>query len=100
MQELPVKVGEPFLRARSLIIKKGWKPIPMHQGDDYEYSGIEKELAKRKFLEIEGCSVDAGVLCIFYYRKLDKCLRIDTIGENLAQISITRYTEECPRREH
>ena len=69
VRDLPLKVSEPFLRARSRIIKLGWKPTRMHQDDDYEYSGIERELVDRKFLEIEGCSVDAGVLCIFYYSK-------------------------------
>jgi hypothetical protein len=98
MQAIPLKLGEPFLRARARIITLGWKPFPMHQNGDYEYSGIEKELVGRKFLELDGCSVDAGVLCIFYYSKLNECLRVDTIGESLRQITVTQWSRECPEK--
>lgn len=96
MQEVPLKVGEQFLRARSRIIKLGWKPIPMHQNEGYERSGTDRLLAERKILEVDACSVDAGALCIFYYRKMAKCLRVDTVGENIGQIIVTRWTDECP----
>jgi len=90
MQEVPLKTGEPFLRARSRIIKLGWKPIRMHQNDGYEYSGTEKELAEKKIFEVDACSVDAGVLCSFYYRKAKTCLRVRTVGETLGQMSVNR----------
>jgi hypothetical protein len=96
VQEVSLKVGEQFLRARARIIKQGWKPIPMHQNDGYERSGTDRLLAERKVFEVDSCSVDAGVLCTFYYKKMAKCLRVDTVGENVAQITVTRWTEECP----
>ena len=95
-QDVSLKVGESFLRARSRIIKSGWKPIRMHQNDGYEYSGTDRLLAERNIVEVDGCSTDAGVLCIFYYQKVGKCLRIDTVGENVAQIIVTRWSNECP----
>lgn len=95
-QDLRLKVGEPFLRARLRIIKLGWKPIPLHQNDGYEYSGTDRILAERNILEVDGCSTDAGTLCIFFYSKLGECLRIDTIGESIGEITITRWTNECP----
>jgi hypothetical protein len=98
MQEVPLKVGEQFLRARSRIIKLGWKPTPMHQNDGYERSGTDRQLAERKVLEVDSCSVDAGVLCTFYYTKMAKCLRIDTVGENVGQITVTHWMEECPEK--
>ena len=98
MQEVSLKVGEQFLRARSRIIKRGWKPIPMHQNDGYERSGTDRLLAERKVFEVDSCSVDAGVLCTFYYSKMSRCLRVDTVGENVAQITVTRWLEECPEK--
>jgi len=94
-----LKVGQPFLETRARLLKLGWKPIPRHQNDGYEYSGIEKDLVRRQFVELEGCSVDAGVLCIFYYSNSTKCLRIDTAGEDSARITVIRWIEECPDTE-
>lgn len=91
-----MKVGEPFLIARSRILRTGWHPIRMHNNDDYEYFGAEKELVDRKFLEVDSCSMDAGALCILYYSKGTKCLRVDTVGEQLNEMKVTRWTDECP----
>jgi hypothetical protein len=91
-----LKVGEPFLVARSRILRTGWQPTRMHANEDYEYFGAEKELADRKFLEVDSCSMDAGALCILYYSKGTKCLRVDTVGEQLNEMKVTRWTDECP----
>lgn len=96
MPELRLKIGESILSARSRIIKLGWKPIPMHQTDNYEYDGTEKQFIKRGIVELDSCTVDAGALCTLYYIKAARCLRVDTIGENLSQITVTRWTAECP----
>ena len=68
----------------------------MHSNDDYEYTGAEKELADRQFLEVDACSIDAGALCILHYHKGTKCLRVDTVGEQLKHMTVTRWTNECP----
>jgi hypothetical protein len=68
----------------------------MHRNDDYEYSGAEKELADHQFLEVDSCSMDAGAHCILHYSKGTKCLRIDTVGERLKDMKVTRWTDECP----
>jgi hypothetical protein len=95
--EIPfLKVGEPFLVARSRILQSGWQPTRMHSNDDYEYFGAEKELADRNFLEVDSCSMDAGALCILYYSKEKKCLRVDTVGERINEMTVTRWTDECP----
>jgi hypothetical protein len=93
---LHLQAGESFLEARSRIIRFGWKPIRMHGNDNYEYDGAEKRLAERSFLEVDSCSIDAGANCILYYSKAAKCLRIDTVGEQVAQMKVTRWTNECP----
>jgi hypothetical protein len=94
--ESALKAGEPFAKARARIIKLGWQPVRMHRNDRYEYSGTEKELAARGFIEVASCSVDAGSLCIFYYRKALECLRLDTKGEHIKFMEVTRWTNECP----
>jgi hypothetical protein len=91
-----LKAGEPFTKARSRILKLGWAPVRMHRNDNYEYDGTEKELADRGVVEVDSCSLDAGVLCIFYYSKASECLRVDTKGEQIRYMSVTRWTNECP----
>jgi hypothetical protein len=93
---LGLKPGAPFLQARARLIKAGWKPIRVHGNDTYEYSGTEKLLADRGFLEVDSCSTDAGSLCILYYSKASQCLRLDTIGEQIHYMRIRDWMSECP----
>lgn len=93
-----LRAGEPFLEARSRIIGSGWKPIRMHGNDNYAYDGAEKRLAERGYLEVDTCSIDAGANCILYYGNAEKCLRLDTVGEQVKDMKVTRWTNECPGR--
>ncbi|WP_426206467.1 hypothetical protein [Pseudomonas sp. TWP3-1] len=90
-----IAVGERLMAARSKLIKQGWNPTPMHISDGYEYSGVERELAARNFLELDTCSFDSS-RCILFYSKKGACLRVDTIGEELNDMTVTRWTDECP----
>lgn len=90
-----IAVGEPLESARSKLIKQGWKPTRMHTSDGYEYSGVERELAARNFLELDSCSFDSS-RCILFYSKKDACLRVDTVGEQLKGMTVTLWTDECP----
>ncbi|MGY2439840.1 hypothetical protein [Pseudomonas sp. SDO52101_S400] len=90
-----IAVGEPLLAARSKLIKQGWKPTRMHTRDGYEYSGVERELAARNFLELDTCSFDSS-RCILFYSKKGACLRVDTMGERLKDMAVTRWADECP----
>ncbi|MBY8934378.1 hypothetical protein [Pseudomonas fluorescens] len=90
-----IVVGERLVAARAKLVKQGWKPTRMHTTDGYEYSGVEKELAARKFFELDACSFDSS-RCILYYAKKGTCLRVDTIGEQFNDMTVTRWTRECP----
>jgi phage tail sheath gpL-like len=90
-----IVVGERLVAARAKLVKQGWKPTRMHTTDGYEYSGVEKELATRSFFELDTCSFDSS-RCILYYTKKGTCLRVDTIGEQFNDMSVTRWTRECP----
>lgn len=90
-----IAVGEPLVTARSKLIKQGWKPTRMHTRDGYEYSGVERELAAHDFLELDICSFDSS-RCILFYSKKDACLRVDTMGEQLKDMAVTRWADECP----
>lgn len=96
IKDLHLKAGESFLEVRTRILRLGWKPERMHSNDNYAYDGAEKRLAERGFLEVDSCSIDAGANCILYYRNVDKCLRLDTVGEQVNDMIITRWTDECP----
>jgi phage tail sheath gpL-like len=52
-------------------------------------------LAARKFIELDTCSFDSS-RCILYYSKKGTCLRVDTIGEQFNDMTVTRWTDECP----
>ncbi|MGE1172761.1 hypothetical protein [Pseudomonas sp. BW7P1] len=67
----------------------------MHTSDGYEYGGVERELAARDFLELDTCSFDSS-RCILFYSKKDACLRVDTMGEQLKDMAVTRWADECP----
>ncbi len=67
----------------------------MHASDGYEYSGAELQLTARKFFEADSCSYDSS-RCILFYAKRGICLRIDTIGEKLNDMAVTRWAFECP----
>jgi hypothetical protein len=96
VEKLHLVVGEPFLHARSRVIRLGWKPTPMHRDDNHEYDGPERRLAERSILEVDSCSIDAGANCILYYQKNTECLRLDTVGEQVDKMKITRWASECP----
>ena len=90
-----IAVDEPLVSARPKLIKQGWKPTRMHTSDGYEYSGVERELAARNFLELDTCSFDSS-RCILFYSKKGACLRVDTISEQLKDMTVTGWTDECP----
>lgn len=90
-----IVVGERLVAAKSKLLKQGWKPTQMHTNDGYEYSGVEGELAAHKFFELDTCSFDSS-RCILYYAKTGTCLRVDTIGEQFNDMTVTRWTRECP----
>lgn len=90
-----IVVGERLAAAKSKLVKQGWKPTRMHTTDGYEYSGVEKELATRNYFELDTCSFDSS-RCILYYSKKGACLRVDTIGEQFNEMTVTRWTGECP----
>lgn len=89
-----IAVGEPLVAARAKLVKQRWKPTRMH-ANGYEYSGAERELAARKFFEVDVCSFDSS-RCILFYSKNGACLRVDTIGEQFNDMAVTRWADECP----
>ena len=90
-----LKKGELFLRARPRLLKKGWAPVRMHVNDGWEYTGLDKDFFIRKIVELDSCTIDISV-CIFYYKKDGKCLRVNTIGEQISINKVTGWQEECP----
>ncbi|ROM94377.1 hypothetical protein [Pseudomonas brassicacearum] len=90
-----IAVGELLVAARAKLVKQGWKPTRMHTTDGYEYSGVERERAARKFFEVDVCSFDSS-RCILFYSKNGACLRVDTIGEQFNDMTVTRWADECP----
>jgi hypothetical protein len=87
--------GQSFVAARKVLLSDRWRPIPMHTGGGYAYEGVEKHLIKRGFNEVDGCSIDSS-RCILFYKKGPRCLRLDTIGEQVAIMKVVQWSDECP----
>lgn len=87
--------GQAFVAARRVLLKDRWRPIPMHTEGGYAYEGVEKHLIKRGFNEVDSCSMDSS-RCILFYRKGVRCLRVDTIGEQVAIMKVVQWSHECP----
>jgi hypothetical protein len=91
----PLHIGALFGGVRAGLLKTGWKPVRVHD-PDYESSGTERLLTGRRIYEVEGCSTDMGSLCIFYYRKGRRCLRVNTVGEQVGMMRVTSWDDSCP----
>ena len=90
-----LKKGMSFLAARKLLIHKGWNPINVHDGMNFPYIGIDKTLIIAHIEEVEACAMDRAV-CIFNYKKGEKCFRLFTQGEEIKDMRVTYWTNDCP----
>ena len=88
-----LKEGMSFLDARKTLISNGWRPILTKP----VYGGTEKILINANIKEVESCAMDTP-LCIFNYRKDNKCLRLYTEGEEIKDMRVTSWTEDCPEQ--
>ena len=53
--ENPLVTGMGFNEARERLISAGWMPVKMHLNDQWQYSGIEKDLFKEHYFEVDSC---------------------------------------------
>lgn len=91
-------VGKSFAAYRSSLIKAGWMPFEFHRNkEEFPLTGEEVALQKAKIYEVEGCSMDAGVLCKFWYTKGEVCLMVETKGERLKDKRVFyQKRDACP----
>jgi len=90
-----LKKGMTLSAARSLLIHQGWWAVNVHDGEKYEYIGIESLLINANIKEVESCAIDKAV-CIFNYKKGNKCLRLFTHGEEVNDMRVISWTCDCP----
>lgn len=91
----PIRAGDNFVRARGALLRAQWRPLRRHVNDGYEYGGLDRLLNERGFKELESCTVDTSQ-CIFYYRKRRTCLRVDTMGEQVDEMTVVQWSTACP----
>ena len=89
-----------FSSARAALLRHGWQPLRMHAASvaASEREVLEKTLIRHGIVEVDSCSVDAGSLCNFFYKRDDSCMRVMTRGEQLKDLRV-RYWETlsaCP----
>ncbi|MFZ6647740.1 hypothetical protein ACO0LO_18600 [Undibacterium sp. TJN25] len=88
-----------FTQARKQILAHGWTPINMARRDpEISYDSHEKRIVALGWRELESCSLDAGVLCLFYYEKKKQCMSVTTIGERINDMEVVGSTTECPSK--
>lgn len=83
--------GMHLIVARKSLISNDWRPILTKP----VYGGTEKILINANINEVESCAMDTP-LCIFNYRKDNKCLRLFTEGEEIKDMRVTSWSEDCP----
>lgn len=86
----------PFLDARKNMLNQHWAPVDVHLNDNYAFIGVEKKLRHQRFIEVESCAMDQA-LCIFNYKKNGQCIRLITNGENISQMRVTSWSQNCPQ---
>ncbi len=93
--DIGLRVGMPFLEARSVLQKAHWMPVDVHTNDGYEFIGVERKLKDRNIDEVESCAIDAAI-CIFNYRKNQECIRLLTHGEEINDMRVRSWSNTCP----
>ncbi|WP_233863505.1 hypothetical protein [Paraburkholderia adhaesiva] len=88
-----LKIGMNFLQARKLLIRNGWHPEKSHPPYG-ERLGVENLLIKEGVTEVENCAMDSA-LCIFHYKKKNRCLEIITKGEIVKSMEISSFSHSC-----
>lgn len=92
----PLQKGANFLQARKQLLKDGWRLVKGHAADeDGEPIGVESALLRAGISEVDGCAMDRA-LCIFHYRKAERCLRVVTSGEEVATMRVEQSDARCP----
>lgn len=59
------------------------------------WGGIDGTLIDAQIMEVESCAMDKAI-CIFNYKKADKCLRLFTQGEEIIDMRVISWTYDCP----
>ena len=95
VSHIDLRVGMRFLDARSALQRGNWKPVDVHTKDGYEFIGVEKKLKDQNIDEVESCAIDAA-LCIFNYRKNERCLRLVTHSEEIDDMRVRSWSYSCP----
>jgi hypothetical protein len=78
-----------------MLKRKGWQPAKVNKDPYFPYNDIDKKLVDAHIKEVEGCAMDKAV-CIFNYKKGDRCFRLFTQGEEIDDMRVTHWTYECP----
>lgn len=94
-----LKEGMLFSHARTLLLKDGWVPVDLHPNSQALDVGTQEViLIKKGIREVDICSMDAGALCNFFYKKKQICLRVTTRGEALNYMHVIDWKTDssCP----
>ncbi|MCK3656305.1 hypothetical protein A4G19_11335 [Pasteurellaceae bacterium Macca] len=83
--DINIKVGMDYQKARSILIKSGWKPLVMNRkanGKPACYDFLGREADCNKQYEIESCAPTGIAPCAMHFFDGKKTyLRLYTIGE-------------------
>lgn len=89
-----LQLGENFSKARVRLYADGWRADPGAHASSGEYFGVDRLLIQKGYDEVDFCSMGKS-LCIFQYIKNNKCLRLQTQGEQIHAMKIEHWSDEC-----
>ena len=92
------QIGEKFVNARTRLHSAGWRSDPGSHASSGEYIGLDGVLVQRGYLEVDYCSVGES-FCTLQYVKGDRCLRVQTQGEQISAMKVERWSNACRERQ-
>jgi hypothetical protein len=91
-----LKHGMPFYAAVRLIQRQHWQPFDVHRQYNYQHIGMDSKLYQLGFKAVESCSFEQSI-CVFNYRKNNRCLRLTSIGEKVKAMTVYQWSYQCPQ---
>ena len=91
-QEIPkLKQNMSYLRARNLLIKAGWKPVPNQEqiNNRNRSAPVNYFITQRKYTEIVDCAGSGLGLCLFQFKHASgKMLFVTTASNGKSQETV------------
>ena len=89
-----LKVGESYSRARTSLLRRGWRPVEttadFGDGTLLKKFGNAGEMLRAGFVEIRDCSGTGRNYCTFVWKRAKRCIHVVTYGEYIPKVAVPK----------